>query len=162
VVASTYLIAIGSNRRGRAGRPFEIIAEFLSRLDPYWGEPVAASTIASSAPLGPGVRTYANAVAAIETTLTPPELLVHLKSIERAHGRRSGRRWGDRVIDLDIIAWGGGIWSFAGLTIPHSEFRKRRFVLAPLCEIAPDWRDPISQLTARQLLARLDRRLPRT
>ncbi|WP_239025991.1 2-amino-4-hydroxy-6-hydroxymethyldihydropteridine diphosphokinase [Sphingomonas paeninsulae] len=113
-------------------------------------------------PLGFGVRTYANAVAAIETTLTPLELLVRLKSIERAHGRRPGRRWGDRVIDLDIIAWGGGIWSSANLTIPHPEFRKRRFVLAPLCEIIPDWRDPISQLTARQLLARLDRRLPRT
>jgi 2-amino-4-hydroxy-6-hydroxymethyldihydropteridine diphosphokinase len=162
VVASTYLIAIGSNRMGRAGRPREVIRAFLGRVDPHWGEPVAASAVHGSVPLGSGFRNYANAVAAIETALTPIELLGHLKSIERAHGRRPGRRWGDRVIDLDIIAWGGGIWSSAELTIPHLEFRKRRFVLAPLCEIVPDWRDPITGLTARQLLARLDRRLPRT
>lgn len=162
MVASTYLIAIGSNRMGRAGRPREIVGAFLERIDPHWGEQVATSAIHASVPLGSGVRNYANAVAAIETTLAPRELLGHLKSIERAHGRRPGRRWGDRVIDLDIIAWGGGIWSSADLTIPHREFRKRRFVLAPLCEIAPDWRDPITGMTARQLLARLDRRLPRT
>jgi 2-amino-4-hydroxy-6-hydroxymethyldihydropteridine diphosphokinase len=162
VVASTYLIAIGSNRMGRAGRPRDIIGAFIERLDPHWGKPVAASAIQGSAPLGPGVRNYVNAVAAIETTLTPPELLAQLKLIERAHGRRPGRRWGDRVIDLDIIAWSSGIWASADLTIPHPQFRKRRFVLAPLCEIAPDWRDPITGLMARHLLARLDRRLPRT
>jgi 2-amino-4-hydroxy-6-hydroxymethyldihydropteridine diphosphokinase len=162
VVASTYLIGIGSNRMGRAGRPRDIIATFLDRLDPNWGQPVAASTIHNSAPLGTGARNYSNAIAAIETALTPSELLAYLKSIERGHGRRPGRRWGDRVIDLDIVGWSGGIWSSANLTIPHSEFRKRRFVMAPLCEIAPDWRDPVTSLTARQLLARLDRRLPRT
>jgi 2-amino-4-hydroxy-6-hydroxymethyldihydropteridine diphosphokinase len=162
VVASTYLIGIGSNRRGRSGSPRETIAAFLDHRSPHWGEIIAASDISSSAPLGPSKRTYANAVAGIETTLTPRELLAHLKSIERAHGRRAGRRWGERVIDLDIIAWSGGIWSSSELTIPHPEFRKRRFVLGPLCEIAPGWRDPVTHLTAGHLRARLDRRPPRT
>jgi 2-amino-4-hydroxy-6-hydroxymethyldihydropteridine diphosphokinase len=162
VIASTYLIGIGSNRWEPQGGPRAIVARFLADMDPHWGEVIATSDIISSAPLGPGTRTYANAVAAIETLLGPLELLAHLKSIERAHGRRTGRRWGDRVIDLDIIAWSGGIFSSPGLTIPHREFRKRRFVLSPLCEIAPDWRDPVTHLTARHLLTRLDRKRPRT
>lgn len=108
--------------------------------------------------MGPGTRSYANAVALIESDLDPPALLAHLKSIERAHGRRPGRRWGDRVLDLDIIGWSGGIWASPGLAIPHPAFRDRRFVLAPLVEIAADWRDPVTHLTARQLLARLDRK----
>lgn len=111
--------------------------------------------------VGPGTRRFANAVALIESDLTPPELLAELKFIERAYGRRPGRRWGDRPLDLDIIAWSGGIWASPALTIPHPEFRARRFVIAPLCEIAPDWRDPITHLTARQLLARLDQKRSR-
>ena len=119
------------------------------------------SSIHTTAPLGSGLRRYANAVALIDTNLDAPALLAHLKAIERAHGRRPGRRWGDRVLDLDIIGWSGGIWASPGLAVPHPAFQARRFVLAPLVEIAPDWRDPVTHLTARQLLARLDRRRPR-
>ena len=162
MIASTYLIGIGSNRCGRPGTPHAIVARFLESSGADWGEIVAASDISSSAPLGPGVRTSANAVAVITTSLAPAELLGQLKAIERVHRRRAGRRWGDRVIDLDIIGWSDGIWSSPKLTIPHPEFRKRRFVLAPICEIVADWRDPVTHLTARHLLARLDRRRPRT
>jgi len=123
---------------------------------------LAWSTIMSSRPLGPGRRTYSNAVALIVTELDPPALLAHLKAIERAHGRRGGQRWGSRILDLDIIAWSGGIWASPGLSIPHTAFRTRRFVLAPLVEVMPGWRDPVTGLTARQLLARLDRRRPRS
>ena len=120
-----------------------------------------ASTTNTTAPLGAGTRSYANAVVLIETDLAPPALLAHLKGIERAYGRRRGRRWGDRPLDLDIIGWSGGTWASRELTIPHPAFRTRRFVLSPLVEIAPDWRDPITGRTARQLLARLDRKRPR-
>ena len=119
------------------------------------------SSIHTTAPLGSGLRRYANAVARIDTDLAPPALLALLKAIERAHGRRPGRRWGDRVLDLDIIGWSGGMWASPGLAVPHPAFQARSFVLAPLVEIAPDWRDPVTHLTARQLLARLDRRRPR-
>ena len=121
----------------------------------------AQSIIHTTAPLGSGKRSYANAVALIETDLDPPALLTHLNSGERAHGRRPGRRWGDRPLDLDIIGWSGGIWGSRDLSIPHPAFRTRRFVLAPLVEIAADWRDPVTRLTVRQLLARLDRKRPR-
>ena len=122
---------------------------------------LAASRVHVSRPIGPGTRRYANAVALFESDLAPPELLAELKRMECKAGRRPGRRWGDRPLDLDIITWSGGIWTSPGLTIPHPEFRKRRFVLAPLCEIAPDWRDPVTHLTVRQLLARLDQKRPR-
>jgi 2-amino-4-hydroxy-6-hydroxymethyldihydropteridine diphosphokinase len=122
---------------------------------------LAASSIITTPPLGSSKRSYANAVALIETDLDPSALLAHLKSIERAHGRRAGRRWGDRTLDLDIIGWSGGICASRDLTIPHPAFRLRRFVLAPLVEIAPEWRDPVTHLTARHLLTRLDRKRPR-
>ena len=119
------------------------------------------SCIIDSRPIGPSQRTYANAVGILDSKHAPPVLLAKLKKIERKAGRRPGKRWGARPLDLDIISWSGGIWASPGLTIPHPEFRKRRFVLAPLCEIAPGWRDPVTHLTARQLLARLDRKRPR-
>ncbi len=150
----SYLIALGSNRSGPWGSPPALLTSVNI------GDIAAQSSIHTTAPLGPGTRSYANAVAVIETDLDPPALLDHLKSLERAHGRRPGRRWGDRPLDLDIIGWSGGLWASPGLSIPHPAFRERRFVLAPLVEVAPDWRDPVSGLTARQLLARLDKASP--
>lgn len=115
---------------------------------------VRVAPILRTAPLGPSLRRFANSVAVIETPLAPPELLAALKRIERDFGRRRGRRWGERVIDLDILLWSGGAWSSPGLTVPHSAFRARAFVLAPLAAVAAGWRDPVSGLTVRQLLAR--------
>ena len=77
--------------------------------------------------------------------------------MERAFGRRAGRKWGPRVLDVDIVLWSGGAWAEAGLVVPHPEMRARRFVLEPLAEIAPAWRDPITGATVRQLLFRLGR-----
>jgi 2-amino-4-hydroxy-6-hydroxymethyldihydropteridine diphosphokinase len=150
-----YLIAVGSNRRSRHGSPRSVLGSVC--IDGLY----TMSRIQDSAPLGPGMRRYANAVALVESDLAPPAMLDTLKGIERAYGRRRGRRWGDRVLDLDIVGWSGGIWTSPGLAIPHPSFRARRFVLAPLAEIAPDWRDPVTHMTARQLLARLDRKRPR-
>ena len=151
----SYLIALGSNQWGAWGSPQALLASI--NLDQI----VNRSTIHTTVPLGPGTRRYANAVAQLETDQSPLGLLAHLKSVERAHGRRSSRRWGDRPLDLDIIGWSGGLWASPALSIPHPAFRQRRFVLAPLVEIAPGWRDPVTHLTARQLLARLDRKRAR-
>ncbi|WP_163535997.1 2-amino-4-hydroxy-6-hydroxymethyldihydropteridine diphosphokinase, partial [Klebsiella pneumoniae] len=70
----------------------------------------------------------------------PPALLRRLKAIERGFGRRRGRNWGARVIDLDIILWSGGSWGEPALTVPHRLFRGREFVLAPLARVAAGWR----------------------
>ena len=59
------------------------------------------------------------------------------------------------MLDLDIILWSEGAWAGPGLVVPHPAFRSRRFVLEPLAELAADWRDPVTGLTVRQLLAHL-------
>lgn len=153
---STYIVALGSNRRGRHGAPAAEVAAALAALP---GK-VTASPIVASAPLGPSLRRFANTAALVESDAAPEQLLRELKRIERAHGRRRGRRWGARVIDLDIVLWSGGGWTSRTLTLPHPRFRERRFVLDPLLALAPDWRDPRTRLTVRQLHARLTRRRP--
>lgn len=154
MASSTYAVALGSNRPGRHGPPEREVAAALARL----GDVVAVSPMVRTPALGPSLRRFANLVAIVETHEDPPALLARLKAIERDFGRRRGRRWGARVIDLDIILWSGGCWSGPGLTIPHPRFREREFVLAPLARVAADWTDPISHRTVRQLRARGNRR----
>ena len=153
MTTTTYAIAIGANRYGRHGSPARAVAAAIALL-----RPLAASPIVASAPLGPSIRRFANAVVTIDSAESPPALLARLKRIERDFGRRRGRRWGARVLDLDIVLWSGGVWRSAGLHVPHSAYRERAFVLAPLAAIAPGWRDPVTGLTQRQALARLTRR----
>ena len=157
MATTTYALALGSNRRGRYGRPADAIGAALRLVDGV----VAASPVIASVPVGPSTRRFANAAALVETDETPPALLRRLKMIERAMGRRRGRRWGERAIDLDIVLWSGGAWASRGLSIPHPAWRERRFVLEPLATIAPGWCDPASGRTVRQLLALVDRRRPR-
>ncbi len=124
------------------------------------GKVEKVSAIRRTPALGPAGRAFANGLVLLSTDLDPEELLAALKSIERDFGRRGGRKWGPRVLDLDIILWSGGAWAGPGPVVPHPEFRQRMFVLDPLAELVPDWRDPVSGRTVRQLrhLLRADRR----
>ncbi len=152
-----YLIALGSNvRHARFGPPERVLAEALHALDAAGIRVESAAPVMRSAPIGPSTRRYANSAALVASPLDPHDLLVRLKSIERAFGRRpGGQRWASRVLDLDIVLWSGGCWVSPGLIVPHREFRLRNFVLAPATAIAPDWRDPLTHLTLRQLHRRL-------
>ena len=152
---TSYAIALGSNRRSRQGSPRETIEAAAAGLGVE-----RLSPIIETPALGPAGRSFANAAALLASELTPAELLRQLKEVERAFGRRPGRRWGPRVLDLDIILWSGGSFAEAGLIVPHPAFRQRSFVLQPLAAIAPDWRDPLTGLRIRQLLRRLDRPSP--
>ena len=158
---STFAIALGSNRRHhRHGLPERVVAAAANELVKL-GKIAAVSRIIRTPALGPAGRSFANAALLLQTELSPPALLIRLKQIERSFGRRGGRRWGARVLDLDIILWSDGPFSSAGLTVPHPEFRKRSFVLDPLAEIIPGWRDPLTGRTVRQLRTAVDRRSPR-
>lgn len=154
--ATSYIIALGSNRRGRHGSPRAEVRAALAAI----GGVRAVSRLHETAPLGPSIRRFANAIAWIDTDETPGALLARLKAIERAFGRRRGQRWGARVIDLDIVLWSGGCQVAPGLVVPHPRYRERRFVLAPLAEIAPRWRDPVTGRATLPLLHAVDRRRP--
>lgn len=156
-----YAIALGSNRRhGRHGAPGAVLTAALSALELAGIAVARTSQTMSSAAIGPSLRCYANSVALIETPVDPPQLLAILKRIERDFGRRRGRRWGARVLDLDIILWSGGVWSGQGLSVPHRAWRERRFVTDPLASIAPDWSDPATGLTVHHIAHRLRRARP--
>jgi 2-amino-4-hydroxy-6-hydroxymethyldihydropteridine diphosphokinase len=160
---TSYAIALGSNRRSRHGAPAATVAAAAAAL----GVEHLSSTRHGPA-LGGAARGFANAVALLDSERDPVGLLAELKAMEWSFGRRSGRRWGPRVLDLDIILWSEGAFEAPGLVVPHPAFRERDFVLEPLAEIAPNWRDPISRRTVRQLLfllrrpSAVDRRRART
>ncbi|HEX9963547.1 MAG TPA: 2-amino-4-hydroxy-6-hydroxymethyldihydropteridine diphosphokinase [Allosphingosinicella sp.] len=152
---TSYAIALGSNRRGRHGSPAETVRAAAAAIG---AERLSAVRLTPA--LGPAGRGFANAAALLRSDLDPPALLARLKQVEREFGRRGGRRWGPRVLDLDIVLWSSGAWAGVGLIVPHPEFRRRAFVLEPLAELAPAWRDPITGATVRQLLFRLMHRRP--
>ena len=101
---------------------------------------VATSAFYASDPLGPADQPrYVNAVAAVDTTLEPLQLLDALQRIEQEQGRvRKAERWGPRTLDLDILLFGNRLLAEERLTVPHYHMHARAFVLYPLAEIAPD------------------------
>jgi len=154
-----YAIAIGSNRpHGRFGRPAGVVEAAIARLDEDFGLFDASPIVLNAAHGGAG-RDFANAVALVESDLEPQQMLGRLKAIEREFGRRRGRRWGPRVLDLDVVLWSGGKFESRQLVIPHPRLAERSFVLQPLAAIAPGWR--VGPLRIRHLAHRLARSLPR-
>ena len=154
-----YAIAIGSNRpHGQFGRPAGVVEAAIARLDEEFGLFDASPIVLNAAHGGAG-RDFANSVALIESDLEPPQMLVRLKALESEFGRRPGRRWGPRVLDLDIALWSGGEFRSRYLTVPHPQLARRSFVLQPLAAIAPGWR--VGASTMRHLAHRLARRAPR-
>ena len=152
-----YAVAIGSNRRhGRFGRPAGVVEAAISRLDADFELFDAAPIILNKAVGGAG-RDFANSVALVSSGLDPLAMLAAIKRIEREFGRRPGRRWGERVLDLDLVAWSGGRFRARGLIIPHPRLGERDFVLGPLAAIAPGWRIDGSR-SVRHLLSRLGKR----
>ncbi len=109
-VSSTYLIALGSNRpHVLYGRPAGVLYAAMEEVAAL-GMVTARSNVVQTAPLGPARRRFANAALVLESELAPPSLLAALKRMEREFGRRGAQRWGDRVLDCDIILWSGGRW----------------------------------------------------
>ena len=130
-------IALGSNLDDPPAR----IRDALDRLGRIpETRRITSSSLWSSRPLGPQDQPdFVNAAASVLTRLAPAALLAQLKAVEDAMGRaQPARRWGPRVIDLDLLAYGAETVAEPGLTIPHPGVQERDFVLYPLAEIAPD------------------------
>jgi len=110
------------------------------------------SSLYETAPVGVTDQPdFLNAVAAVRTGLGPEETLDALLHIENQMGRVRTQRWGPRVIDLDLLLYGGERVSLPRLTVPHPRLRERAFVLVPLAEIAPELRLPGEEERAAQL-----------
>jgi len=147
-------IALGSNLGDREGCLRAAIAALgvgpaISNL--------RVSTFHDTAPVGVGEQPrFLNAAAAGQTTLSAQSLLETLLAIERDLGRERPFPGAPRTLDLDLILYGEAIIDEPpSLVVPHPRFRERRFVLGPLAEIAPDWRDPVTGKTVEELLRAL-------
>ena len=116
---------------------------------------VAVSSLYISAPVDAGGPDYLNAVAALQTTLAPLELLHGLQAIELAAGRERPYRNAPRTLDLDVLLYADQSIATAELTLPHPRIAERAFVLQPLAELAPE------RVTAAQLAAVADQRIDR-
>src|SRR5262245_24340021 len=147
-------LALGSNRGDRRGY-LERALDALSRIAPVLG----VSSVYRTEPVGyRRQRPFYNAVAAIRWRGSAPGLLRATQAIERELGRTKTFRNGPREIDIDILDVNGRRRGEKDPILPHPRLRGRRFVLAPLAEIAPDWKDPVTGETARELLHALPAR----
>jgi 2-amino-4-hydroxy-6-hydroxymethyldihydropteridine diphosphokinase len=99
---------------------------------------IASSSLYRTAPIDAVGPAFVNAVAELQTSLTPHELLHHLQAIEQAHGRERPYRNAPRTLDLDLLLVEGQVIDDAELTLPHPRLHQRAFVLVPLAELAPD------------------------
>jgi 2-amino-4-hydroxy-6-hydroxymethyldihydropteridine diphosphokinase len=162
VIKSFYtVIALGANSAGTWGGAEATLQRAVRELVAIGCKIVARSRIYSTAPVGGGRQArYLNAVVVVRTTVPPAQLLRHLKTLEQQAGRRKGRHWGPRPLDLDIIDFRGQMLGWPcrrrvanRLILPHPEMHRRAFVLVPLGDIAPHWHHSGLDRTLHQLLA---------
>jgi 2-amino-4-hydroxy-6-hydroxymethyldihydropteridine diphosphokinase len=145
----TIYLSLGSNMGDRLA----LLRKAIESLPGAGVEVLRTSSVYETEPIGLREQGwFLNIIVECRTELFPLQLLRRLKKIELALGRKRIVPNGPRTIDIDIILYGRAVIAMAALTIPHPRFRDRRFVLAPLAELAPDLRDPVTRRTIADLL----------
>ncbi|MGI8839317.1 MAG: 2-amino-4-hydroxy-6-hydroxymethyldihydropteridine diphosphokinase [Caulobacteraceae bacterium] len=151
------IVALGSNVKGRYASCSALLDAALGRFSAAGITVIRRSSLWRSAAWpDPALPEYVNAVALVETGLSPRAALAALLAIESAFGRRRGEPNAPRTLDLDLVAFGRLIIDEPSLTIPHPSAHRRRFVMGPLAEIAAAWVHPVSGETAADLAASAD------
>jgi 2-amino-4-hydroxy-6-hydroxymethyldihydropteridine diphosphokinase len=147
-------VSLGSNL---GAREFQLVGAIAALRTKLGVRDVVVSRTYETDPVGPGEQgAYLNAAVRLETTLTPRALLDRLQQIERTFGReRSAERYAARTLDLDLLYFGDAVLDEPGLTLPHPRIRERPFVLEPLCDLAPRFVPPQSDLSIAELARRV-------
>ncbi len=142
-------LGLGSNL-GRRRSQIEAALEALGRQGV---STVRRSSFYQTEPIGlVDQPLFINQVAQAATGLGPRTLLELCHQVEASLGRVRTRKWGPRTVDIDLLYYGQSIFRLPDLALPHPEVWRRRFVLEPLAEIAPDFRDPVSGRTVGEML----------
>jgi len=154
LMPSDAYIALGSNMGDRELNLLRAVAEIGKLPD---SKVTGLSPFYETSPVGVTDQdAFYNAVLRLTTTLPPRELLERLLSIETSvFGRTRTIHWGPRRMDLDLLLYGDNCINEEGLTVPHPHMTERRFVLQPLCDIAPDLVHPQLNSAISKLLAAL-------
>jgi 2-amino-4-hydroxy-6-hydroxymethyldihydropteridine diphosphokinase len=157
------LIALGSNISGPWGSPHQTLLRALDQMPRHNIRVVKVSGLVETEPFGIlNQPNYVNAVAVVETAMSPEALMRALHVIERSAGRKRLKRWGPRTLDLDLLDYHGlhrrpSQTSIKPLALPHPGIAVRDFVLEPLLQVAPNWKHPATHLTAALMLRQLKR-----
>ncbi len=154
------LLGLGGNLHSpEFGSPAQVLGAALRQMEHAGVRIIGCSPWYRSAPVPASDQPwFINGVAQLETALAPRALLALLHRIEARLGRRRGRRWAARIVDLDLLAYGERVVAApgaGGLELPHPRLHQRAFVLAPLADLAPHWRHPVTGQNAAEMLADL-------
>ena len=145
---STAAIALGSN----LGDRLSALRKAVSLLQCAGIIVKASSDVFETLPWGETDQPlFLNACLLAETSMPPEDLLHLLKKLETDLGREGGKRWGPRVIDLDIVFYDSTILHTKDLVLPHRDMASRGFVLLPLLQLAPEWVHPESGLSVQEM-----------
>ena len=145
-------LGLGSN----LGERDKMLAQAVRALDSPRLRILRLSPVYETEPVGPADQNwFLNLVAEAQTDLFPLQLLHRTSKVEAQLKRRQLAPNGPRTIDIDILLFSNFVIDADSLVIPHPRFRERRFVLAPLADLAPHLRDPVTGKSIRELLAEL-------
>jgi len=177
VHSNLHLVALGSNATEREHSNVQLLKQAVAEIKAEGLVTLRLSRLFSTPafPAGAGPD-FVNAALVVESPLPPEGVLAILHRVEARMGRVRRERWGQRVIDLDLLASGDRVlpdeaalrdWMALPLTeqmrrapdrliLPHPRMHERGFVLVPLADVAPDWRHPLTGQSVREMLAALD------